>query len=241
MRGWLNHIALWAALAAFSPVMAGEGTDVPVWAEDTAYVERRPGEEFLERFRDDPDFHYAPQGEETASLWERFWAWLRELLSSNGMRERTGDWEVYLWMGLAAAVFAVLIYLFVRHKGWRAFRRKPKDADFAPEGTDLAAEGEGQYARLLGDALGREDYVLAVRLRFAAVLRLLDERGIVRRGAGKTNRDYFYEIGDEARRRAFGRLCWVFDRVAYGEFPFGAEAYRQVEREFDDFEKEAGR
>ena len=112
---------------------------------------------------------------------------------------------------------------------------------FAPEGTDLAAEGEGQYARLLGDALGREDYVLAVRLRFAAVLRLLDERGIVRRGAGKTNRDYFYEIGDEARRRAFGRLCWVFDRVAYGEFPFGAEAYRQVEREFDDFEKEAGR
>ena len=241
MRGWLNHIALWAALAAFSPVMAGEGTDVPVWAEDTAYVERRPGEEFLERFRDDPDFHYAPQGEETASLWERFWAWLRELLSSNGMRERTGDWEVYLWMGLAAAVFAVLRDLFVRHKGWRAFRRKPKDADFAPEGTDLAAEGEGQYARLLGDALGREDYVLAVRLRFAAVLRLLDERGIVRRGAGKTNRDYFYEIGDEARRRAFGRLCWVFDRVAYGEFPFGAEAYRQVEREFDDFEKEAGR
>ena len=228
-------------MAAFSPVMAGEGTDVPVWAEDTAYVERRPGEEFLERFRDDPDFHYAPQGEETASLWERFWAWLRELLSSNGMRERTGDWEVYLWMGLAAAVFAVLIYLFVRHKGWRAFRRKPKDADFAPEGTDLAAEGEGQYARLLGDALGREDYVLAVRLRFAAVLRLLHERGIVRRGAGKTKRDYFYEIGDEARRRAFGRLCWVFDRVAYGEFPFGAEAYRQVEREFDDFEKEAGR
>ena len=117
-----------------------------------------------------------------------------------------------------------------------------------PEGTLAStvlgfvnAEGEGQYARLLGDALGREDYVLAVRLRFAAVLRLLDERGIVRRGAGKTNRDYFYEIGDEARRRAFGRLCWVFDRVAYGEFPFGAEAYRQVEREFDDFEKEAGR
>ena len=241
MARWIKHIILGALMAAFTPAMAGEGAVSPVAAEDTAYVLRQPGEEFLERFRDDPDFQYGENGEEQPSLWQRLLAWLRERFFSSGTAEDFDRMVEYVLWGLAAAVAGILIYLFVRHKGWRAFRRRPKEEAFAEAGADLASTGEGSYGRLLREALEGEDYVMAVRLRFAAALRLLDGRGIVRRAAGKTNREYGSEIADEGLRRRFGRLCWVFDRVTYGEFPLGAEAYRQVEREFDDFEKEAGR
>lgn len=241
MTRWIKHIILWALMAAFTPAMAGAGTVSPVAAEDTAYVLRQPGEEFLERFRDDPDFQYGEKGVEEVSLWQRLLAWLREHFFSCSTEEAFNRAMEYVLWGMAAVVFGILVYLFVRHKGWRAFRWKPKEEAFAEAGADLASAGEGGYERLLREALEGEDYVMAVRLRFAAVLRLLDGRGIVHRRAGKTNREYGNEIADEGLRRRFGRLCWVFDRVTYGEFPFGAEAYRQAEREFDDFEKEVGR
>lgn len=241
MTWWLRHIILTAALAAFFPAMGGEAAAWPVVEEDTAYVLRQPGEEFMERFRDDADFQYGVKGEERPSLWRQLLAWLKEHFFSRSTEEAFDRMVGYVLWGMAAAVFGILVCLFVRHKGWRSFRRRPKEESFAEAGADFAAEGEGRYGRMLEEALAGGDYVLAVRLRFAAVLRLLDERGIVRRRAGKTNGEYGAEIGNEAWRRDFGRLCWVFDRVTYGEFPFGAEDYRQVEREFDDFEKEVGR
>ena len=225
-------------LLAVAWVARGESGEraAVAWA-DSGYVERGPGEEWIETYRENPDYQYTKPEVRGPSWWERFLRWLL----GNEVDDTVGDVIVDVLLGIAAGLALWGIVVFIRRKGWRVFARGGRE-EWKRGTVEMGNAGERVVTpRQWEEAAERGDFLTAVRLRFAAVLRLLDGRGIVHRRAGKTNREYGNEIADEGLRRRFGRLGWVFDRGTYGEFPFGAEAYRQAEREFDDFEKEVGR
>ena len=67
------------------------------------------------------------------------------------------------------------------------------------------------------------------------LLHLMDEKGMIRWDAHKTNRSYYYELKDKALRDDFEKLAYIFDCVCYGDFEVSASLYGQLEPVFDEF------
>ena len=63
----------------------------------------------------------------------------------------------------------------------------------------------------------------------------MDEKGMIRWDAHKTNRSYYYELKDKALRDDFEKLAYIFDCVCYGDFEVSASLYGQLEPVFDEF------
>ncbi len=70
----------------------------------------------------------------------------------------------------------------------------------------------------------------ALRLAFHAVLASLEDRGIVRYDAARTNSEYFRDLPAADARRGFRRVALPFDRAFYGKIrPERADVERTLE------------
>ena len=92
--------------------------------------------------------------------------------------------------------------------------------------------------RLLAKAEQENDYVLAIRVSYSALLQMLDKKEVIRWDVSKTNQHYIYEIKNETWSRHFEEVSRIFDCVCYGEFPVDETAYRNIKRYFTEFRKE---
>ena len=211
---------------------SGEGLAAE-WA-DSGYVERGPGEEWIETYRANPDYQYTKPESGGLSWWRRF---LHRLLGKN-VDDAVGDVVVDVLLGIAAGLALWGIVVFIRRKGWRVFARGGRK-EWEQGTVEMGKAGERVVtAREWEEAAERGDFLTAVRLRFAALLRGLEERGVIRQDSGKTNRDYYYEIKQPGVAEAFGAVSGAFDRVVYGEFPVDAELYGRIGHLFERVEKE---
>ena len=84
--------------------------------------------------------------------------------------------------------------------------------------------------RLLAKAEQENDYVLAIRVSYSALLQMLDKKEVIRWDVSKTNQHYIYEIKNETWSRHFEEISRIFDCVCYGEFPVDETAYRNISR-----------
>mgnify|MGYP002301583305 CR=1 FL=1 len=97
------------------------------------------------------------------------------------------------------------------------------------------AWNELSYRQMLEQAVAENDFKLAIRIRYGGLLHLMDEKGMIRWDAHKTNRSYYYELKDKALRDDFEKLAYIFDCVCYGDFEVSASLYGQLEPVFDEF------
>jgi hypothetical protein len=154
--------------------------------------------------------------------------WLRSLLGR--IFDATPPWAFesapYVFLGLAVVVLALLVMVFVRGSspGARRVREDLLPSTPAPEpetrtrSRDLLARSE----ELLGRGRLRE----AVRLRFQAFLALLEEKGLLKRMPGSTNREILRLLpssGPAELAPAAAGLVNAFERHWYGERPPSAE------------------
>ena len=94
------------------------------------------------------------------------------------------------------------------------------------------------FVRLLAKAEQENDYVLAIRVSYSALLQMLDKKEVIRWDVSKTNQHYIYEIKNEMWSRHFEEISRIFDCVCYGEFPVDETVYRNIKRYFTEFRKE---
>lgn len=215
-------------------LVGGEGYAVPVSAEVASdsnrivYRERTPGENFLQQYRDDPAFNYAEEPFAGAdNWWRRLKWWLGEVYKDN-------EWINKLLIVLVGLIGVWGIYKLVRSKFWLITKSEP---DFQETMDPWTGEtwNELSYLKKLEQAVAENDFKLAIRIRYGGVLHALDEKGMIRRDAHKTNRSYYYELKDKALRDDFGKLTHIFDCVCYGDFEVSASLYGQLEPVFDEF------
>lgn len=149
-------------------------------------------------------------------LWERFVELLDRLGGAAGSR---------LWLIVLGAVVALVVFVILRRTGGLQ-RRRTVGGDVFIDRTRSAAE----HRAMAEDAARRGDWGAAVRERFRAVVRQLEERGALDPRPGRT--------ADEAARDGgvvFGMLrddlaaaARTFDEVAYGDRPGSAAAYAAI-------------
>ncbi|MBE6480923.1 MAG: DUF4129 domain-containing protein [Actinomyces ruminicola] len=191
--------------------------DVP--ATPDADQARRAAEEELAK----PVYHQA------AGLWERIWQWLVEHLDPRAAVPGAPAWlSVLIVVVLALALLTALVVLFARVTWARRVTRT---------GTALFEDDRDAAAltRAADAAAGQGDWTTAVVERFRAIVRMLDERGVIEDYPGMTAHEAALlaarPLGELAAQ--MDEAARLFDAVRYGRV-VSAPAQDAWMREFAD-------
>jgi len=88
---------------------------------------------------------------------------------------------------------------------------------------------------LLRDALAKEDFRTAVRIKFLAILKRLSKQEKINWRREKTNRDYSRELRKETYGNQFKELAYIFDHVWYGKQQLTKSHYEHIDGQFSSF------
>jgi hypothetical protein len=82
------------------------------------------------------------------------------------------------------------------------------------------------FEKEIQSSLEKGDFRLAFRWRFLQLLKLLEEKNLIRYSLDKTNQNYLEELKDRALiHKAFAALCANFDPIWYGHKMIGEKVY----------------
>ena len=147
-------------------------------------------------------------------LWDRFWEWIKEHFNTGSMVPGVPSWvSTAIVIVVGAVVIALLILLLTRISSERRVTTPSlsvliddRDADALTRAADEAAE--------------RADFATAVVERFRAIIRSLDERGIIDEYPGMTALEAatltHQALGDHQVVPPLYGAAHLFDAVLYG-------------------------
>lgn len=223
---------LFLILAAWVPVLHAQA-EPPADAVEL----RTFDEEAIAAYRADPAYAYEREVHREPSFWERFKAWLAELVErlfgSSAGRFVTNN-LLYILM-VAALVFAV--YILSKGGLRRVFHGEPRST-----GEVIATEEDIRVLdlpALIREAEEQRDWRRAIRLHYLLVLRKLVDEGALDWRAQYTDRDYMSQLKDHAIRERFAHAARVFQWVWYGHATVDAARYPELVRPFREFEPAA--
>lgn len=188
----------------------------------------------LEAYRADPTLRYElPEEEEEPGLWDRFMAWLSELLRSI-FGSRAGNFVfgnlLYFVIVIAAAI---LLFMAVRRGVFTgAFRGAPRTAMVTDDPHEELHSSD--LSALINAAEAAGEWRRAIRLRYLQVLRHGIDKGWFHWRPEHTDRDYARQLEDPVLRDAFGRIAFTFQWVWYGEAPLDRARYEALTGAFQE-------
>lgn len=198
--------------------------------------EMRPG---YETFYKGKDFDYTatrPRQSIISRIKEKLDRWLREVFGP--VPKNIVEVVAVLIRILAVVVIAVALYFIVhyilRHKGNYIFSKKNNQTHIDVE--ELSEDiHEIDFSQVISDFEQKRDYRSAVRYRYLFVLKTLADKRLIEWNSEKTNHDYLRELTDQALKREFANLSYIFDYVWYGEFDINLENYQYFKEQFNNF------
>ena len=215
-----------------------EGPRLPVAYDSADVAPRAVPEEGLDRFLNNPAYHYDRVQTQGPSLLEAFFRWLdRVLFQPLGENTTPLFWKI-LWSSLAVLMLAWLVTRLLRADGSGLFRRRDTDPD-APEGAILldTEDIEGvDLDALLERALAAQHYRDAARFLYLLALQALTARGLIDWQKNKTNREYLRELRRTSRSdldRPFADVTRLFEWIWYGEATVDAARFAAVRARFE--------
>lgn len=141
------------------------------------------------------------------------------------------------WLKLFAyiAIFLLLagiIYLIARYglAGDRHFQNNSIDFDVNAEPEDI---NDIVIDPLLAEALKNENYRLATRLRFLALLQALNHKKLIQWKRERTNLNYVQQLWGGNIQLPFRQLCLIYETVWYGNYPIDKNRYSEVDNKFN--------
>jgi len=85
---------------------------------------------------------------------------------------------------------------------------------------------------LLQEALDQNQYQAAVRIRFILLLRLLDEKKLLKFKIDKTNRNYIDELSGSGHHYDFRKVVLIFEKVWYGRLTVSRSEFYAISNLF---------
>lgn len=220
----------WVLTIAF-PVEAASSSDKVVpWDSNSAVRYREPPKDAIDTYRQNRKYNY-DDVEPKYNFIEKYLIRLLDWLARDVIQQK---WIVYLFGGLISLglLFFVLKFLKIPVSGLFSFSK-------SSSGNGLAAihPAEELSSEELEDLFqlhkNEKAYREAIRVLYLIYLKNLHQRGVISLQVNKTNREYAYEIQEEASRMCFKRLSRLYDYVWYGQFNVATQEFLQIEKEFD--------
>lgn len=144
---------------------------------------------------------------------------------------------VIFWI-LAIGLFGYLVYkLFLSNSSLFSRSRKNITADISIEEKEMAGDSE----TLLRNAIRNGNYRMAVRYLYLQTLSRLADRKLITINTNKTNYEYVNELRKQNFANEFASLTLKYEYVWYGEYPVDERLFKQLEDEFNRFNKTVNR
>ena len=170
--------------------------------------------------------------------------------NSSGSRnyvENDSDWQIGN-IRLSNTAFIIIVLLLFAGLGffvYQYFEMSEKRKN-AKEGTDLKLELEeieeekltlSQTETLLQRAERLGDFTTAVRLQYLALLKQLQDMGMIQYQRDKTDREYRREMDKTELGNVFAEITIDYARNWYGQYPLDRLSYRLVADRFERLRK----
>lgn len=88
---------------------------------------------------------------------------------------------------------------------------------------------------LIAGELKQKNFNKAVRYYYIKLLKLLDEQQMIGWQPGKTNHDYYLELGNTDIQKDFSFLTFLYEYTWYGEFALDQQRYEEIASHFNSF------
>lgn len=164
---------------------------------------------------------------------DRLKQWLERTLESVlGLPAEGASWvaDALLWLLLTLAVLALAAVVFVVIRGVRMPRRPTHaPAEEAPAHVSLERPSRG-WLEVAEEEAARGDYRAALRYAYLALLRTLEERGVLRLDRDRTNWDLVRQVPEGPARDDLAQATRLFEEHWYALRPADAEEYRELRR-----------
>jgi hypothetical protein len=140
----------------------------------------------------------------------------------------SGDFGKILLIGGIILIVAIILFQFLMRGNSNQTIRRPDEYTIEEIEQNLH---EAEIDRFLREALAKQDYRLAVRLYFLAIMKELSLKKIIEWQRDKTNGAYLREVRYNARDWAqdFAQVTLIFEYVWYSDAAFDAKGYSEVE------------
>ncbi|MDR1545104.1 MAG: DUF4129 domain-containing protein [Prevotellaceae bacterium] len=187
----------------------------------------------------DRDFQYNETPQEP-NIFERIGAWIWQKIAD--FLNRIFDWDLkadtvtgrkILWITvsvLLAVLLAIGIYFAVKKFG-KSLGRGDKMLISVDEVERNLAEID--INRLIETAVKQGNYRLAVRFCYLKTLKMLSEKQTIEYQYQKTNREYIYELKDEALKAKFSEISAIFDYCWYGGYEVGEADFLEMKQKIE--------
>lgn len=186
----------------------------------------------LDSLKESGDYLYlTDEVRENMGLWDwlkmKFWQWFYELYS------KMGEYGLVELVGfiLAAIIIGFVIYKLAKRElsfGFVGSGEEKSDGDL------VVSIKKDEFDHLIHNARNDGNRKEVIRLSFLKIISELNNQDIIRYSEDKTNRDYYYEIGDESIKSQFKKVSNIFDYTFYGEFEITDSHLQQFEPLFSN-------
>lgn len=188
----------------------------------------------LDELRNDPTLQYKEPPTIAESLWDRFLAWIGQLIDSFFQGAINTNWgQVLTWvLGLGLLIFLIMMLLKVDAlKIFYSGRGEQK----LPYNVIDENIHEMDFEALIQQAVDQKDYRRGTRLVFLYALKMLSDAHHISWEQGKTNHDYVAELKAIELKSGFSELSYYFEYAWYGNFSINRETFGKVEGVFSEW------
>lgn len=160
---------------------------------------------------------------------------------SRGSTWEAGGVGTMFMRALLILLLVILLAILLRHLlGLQGVnRQKKRGHKTGAEQIDIAHIEENIHETDLGryirEALEKENYGLAVRLYYLAILKELSLKKVIKWKKDKTNRDYQRELRSTNLASTFSEVTYIFERAWYGRSQLKESDYKRIEPKLQQF------
>lgn len=209
---------------------------------DSSQIDVRDyNQEYIDEHRSDSDYNYSLDPDKEDSILGRWLMKFLEWLDFESDADPTPTsyswlgtvWKIIKILAIITAVGLLVLFIYKSDFNWIFKKKKANseaiDIEVVDETSSLdnlnkyieAAEGQGQYR-------------LAIRLKFLRMLRILNDRDLIKAQTGKTNHAYLTELKNNKDISLIKEATKIYEYVWYGLFDIAdIEEYRTLASSFD--------
>lgn len=197
----------------------------------------------IDELRSDPALVYQ-EHPETDNAWTRFRQYLDEqwnrLLDQLFGNEEASGFLLWLLESIPylilLGVLGLLVFVFTKLDPASVFlsRSRLEKNEFSQEENIIRYQ---DIPSLVKDAVGRQEYRLAIRYHFLYILQQLSRKNVIMYDKTKTDADYAEEIKEDGLKAAFKELSEIYDFIWYGYFETGEKSYKKFAEQFREMQK----
>lgn len=166
-------------------------------------------------YKEQPEFEYMNYTAQPPSVWERISWWISSIFQELFLNPNTPWITRFFYYLTVIVILGAAIFYIVRLRYGQGIA--PDYQSYKSSAGAMVLEKPQDYNKLIGEALGAQNFKLAIRYLYLRALSDLNARQLIQLKSWKSPMDYQRELKGDAAG-TYQELARLFEYVWYGDF-----------------------